>query len=539
MIFLCGCMTHKHNEEQLEKARSLVAVHPEDAIKILADMDTIQLSERQKACRTLLHAYTCVLHASPVALDAHEKKRCAAAFYASFNEDAVKWLIVKSAIARSQGDAIARIESLKDAEFLALQLDLDFDLAIIYQYLADVYIQGFNGAVSEYYAGKAIDILRKLECPKQLREARMKMAGALCAKGDYLAMLDSLLAMKSEVMASATDAYKGFFLDQLARAYDETGQSKEAIALWHSIYDGRAVSPNTLAHWARAYWRINDLDSAYMLIECADSLAQSHTDKYLCLNVKYGILEKMGRTDELDAIDSLRTLAGNDIFEDRKLEQSSLALNKKYDSATRQAWIELSESRTRTQISVFITILISVIAVASYLYLRKRNQLLRAEHENDILRIQALQSNMFDNSRRQEAMASRIAALFSTRFEMIDDLASSYFECKDTGREQKNIYSKVKESIDSFCSEAATQDLENVVNGYKDNLMARFREDFPRLSKAQYKLALYLFCSFSLPSISIFTGSDLRNIYVYKSRLKSIISKSEVRGREEYLSYFS
>lgn len=539
MLFMCGCMAQKQAEEQLDKVKSLAPCHPEAAVKILADMDTIGLSERQKVCRTLLHAYICIIHASPVELDAGDMKRCADLFNASVNEDAVKWLIVKAAMAGRQGDVVARIESLKDAEFLALQVNSEFDLAMIYQYLADVYRQGYNGTVSEYYAGKAVEILSRLGCPKQLREARMNIAGALAAKGDYVAMRDSLLSMKSEVMAAASDGYKVFFLDQLARAYDETGQSREAIELWHSIYDGKAISPNTLAHWARAYCRINDLDSAYTLIQSADSLAQSHTDKYLCLNVKYGILEKMGHTDELAAIDSLRTLASNDIFEDRKLEQSSLALNKKYDSATRQAWIALSEARTRTQVSVFIAILISVIAIAIYLYLRKRNQWLSAAHENDILRIQTLQSNMFDNSRRQEAMASRIAALFNTRFDMIDGLASSYFECKDTGREQKNIYAKVKESIASFCSEAATQDLENVVNGYKDNLMARFREDFPRLSKAQYKLALYLFCSFSLPSISIFNGSDLRNIYVYKSRLKSIISKSVAGGREEYLSYFT
>lgn len=65
--------------------------------------------------------------------------------------------------------------------------------------------------------------------------------------------------------------------------------------------------------------------------------------------------------------------------------------------------------------------------------------------------------------------------------------------------------------------------------------MVRFKEDFPKMSASQYRLALYLFCGFSLQAISIFTDTELRNIYVYKSRLKSAISKSDTPRKAEYL----
>ena len=67
--------------------------------------------------------------------------------------------------------------------------------------------------------------------------------------------------------------------------------------------------------------------------------------------------------------------------------------------------------------------------------------------------------------------------------------------------------------------------------------MERFSADFPKISAAQYRLALYLFCGFSLPAISIFTDTEVRNIYVYKSRLKSTISKSGSPRKAEYLQY--
>ena len=125
------------------------------------------------------------------------------------------------------------------------------------------------------------------------------------------------------------------------------------------------------------------------------------------------------------------------------------------------------------------------------------------------------------------------------RFKLLDGLASSYFECKETGQEQKRIYAEVKTSLNKFSSGATTQELIDVVNKYKNGLMEHFKSDYPQLPASQYRLALYIFCGFSLPSISIFINTDLRNVYVYKSRLKSIISKGETVRKEEYLKYFS
>ena len=161
------------------------------------------------------------------------------------------------------------------------------------------------------------------------------------------------------------------------------------------------------------------------------------------------------------------------------------------------------------------------------------------EHTNDLLKIRNLQDSLFERDKRQEEMSNKIGSLFSTRFKLLDGLASSYFECKETDQEQKRIYAEVKNSIVDFSSDATTQELIDIVNGYKNGLMDDFKADYPKLSASQYRLALYLFCGFSLSSISIFIDSDLRNIYVYKSRLKSIIAKGESPRKEEYLQYFA
>lgn len=319
---------------------------------------------------------------------------------------------------------------MKDAEFLAIQLNDNVDLGIIYLFLSNVYEQGFNGTVSKHYADKALAIFRKLNWQNKIRDARMAIVGGYVAKRDYSSALDSLIAMEPEVTANAHDSYKIFFFDQLARCYDSDRQSRKAIDIWHSIYDGKNISANTLAHWAHAYYHINELDSAYMLIQQANKLPRNNTDEALCRNVEYDILEKMGRKAELARVDSLRNIAAGNTMKERKLEESSLALNLKYDSATRNARIEADEARNRTNIAIFIAMLLAISGVAAYIFMNKRNQLLKLEHENDILKIKTMQDNLFKSDCRNKDMSARISELFHTRFNLIDALAATYFECK-------------------------------------------------------------------------------------------------------------
>ena len=533
----CAC-SNTNAEKQLSEAEALIIEHPDSTFSLLMQMDTTHMSKKQIARQELLFLYTQLIYGNQVPIDSAGIAEGDNVFANDFENYGIKWLIVKSAEAHRSGDPVARIELLKDAEFLAIQSDNKADLGIIYFFLSKVYEQGFNGIVSKYYADKALEIFRDLKWQSKIRDARMAIVGAYCVDRDYKTALDSLIAMQSEVMANATDSYKIYFLDQLARHYDEDGQSAKAIEIWHSIYDGTDTSANTLAHWARAYWHINELDSAYMLIQQANAVPHNNSDEYLCRNVEYAILEKMGRKQELERIDSLRTIASNKISEERHLEETSLALNIKYDSATRQAWLEASKSRNRANVAILITLLTVFAGVAIYIFLKKRNRLLRLEHENDILRIESLQDNLFKSDRRNNDMSIRISELFKTRFNLIDGLASAYFECKDTGQEQKRVYSEVKKALSNFGTKEAIDELTEIVDGYKNNLMEHFKTDFPQMSPAQYKIALFLFCGFSLQAISIFTDTEIRNLYVYKSRLKSAISKSETPRKEEYLQYF-
>ncbi len=531
-----SCSKTKRTLESVEKE---MIDNPVNALQTLIAMDTLSMSESQKSRRALLQAYLAIVWIITTDMTPADLNRSVTAFEGQCTTDEVKSLIIKSEFAKANGNPVVRLELLKDAEFLASQLDDDQDLAFVYLYLSQVYRNGFNGSVSQYYANKALALFNKLGYRKQSIDARMAIVGGLVVSRDYATALDSLLAMESDVQAYSTNSYKEYFRDTLARALSENNRSEEAIEIWRGIIDVDNTTSNILAHWANAYLYTNQPDSAEILINKAIVLPHNSSDEYLCRNVQYAIVERLGRRAELPHIDSLRSKAAHADYYERKIEESSLALNEKYESVTSSAWKEIESAKNRALIIFFVFTILLLVMIGGILFYRKRTQLLKVENENNLLKLQKIEHNMFENERKHNEVSEKIAALFKSRFNTIDQLASAYFECKETRQEQKRIFGEAKSVIDAFGSNESLRELEEIVNTSNDNLMLSFDTDFPKLSISQRKLALFIFCGLSLQSISVFLGTDLRNLYVYKSRLKNLISKSDSLKKEIYLSYFS
>lgn len=449
-------------DKSLQNAESKLMDNPQEAYVILSEMDTLSMSETQKARRALLLAYTAAINSAPVDMAPMDLERAVCAFDGKCTSDEVKSLIIKSLFAKADNNPVMRLEILKDAEFLALQLGDRLDLAFVYLNLSNVYSDGFNGVVSEHYANKALSLFNEGGYRKHSIDARMAIVGALVVKRDYTAALDSLLSMKSNVMAYSTDSYKRYFLDTLARTLDENGRSDEAIELWHSIIDINNASANTLAHLARAYIHNGRLDSAEIIINKAIAVPHNNADEFLCRNVQYDIAERLGRKSELPLIDSLRNRAANIDYDRRKIAESSLALNKKYDSATQSAWNEIQKNKQQRIILISVFAVFSLLMLGGILFYRKKNQLLRIEHENNLLRLRNIENNLFAEERQRSETAEKVSMLFKSRFNTIDRLATAYFECRATGQEQKRLFAETKSAIDAFCSDSSIHELEEI-----------------------------------------------------------------------------
>ena len=80
-------------------------------------------------------------------------------------------------------------------------------------------------------------------------------------------------------------------------------------------------------------------------------------------------------------------------------------------------------------------------------------------------------------------------------------------------------------------------ELEDFINTYKDNLMTRFRAEFPDMKESDCILYLYAVAGFSSRAISIFIGEKLEVVYNRKSRLKQKINRSASPNTAVFAQY--
>ena len=119
-----------------------------------------------------------------------------------------------------------------------------------------------------------------------------------------------------------------------------------------------------------------------------------------------------------------------------------------------------------------------------------------------------------------------ISNMLSKQYELLNKLTSTYYETHGCNKDKEAIYKYVSREIESLSSDKkAIQQLEELVNLYRGNIMSLIRQELPNLSEMEYRLLCYFCVGFSAKAISIFTGDTTNNIYVKKSRIKEEIQK--------------
>ena len=87
--------------------------NPENALQTLTSMDTLSMSESQKARRALLQAYLATVWLIPADMTPADLNRAVTAFDGKCTTDEVKSLIIKSELAKANGNPVVRLEILR------------------------------------------------------------------------------------------------------------------------------------------------------------------------------------------------------------------------------------------------------------------------------------------------------------------------------------------------------------------------------------------------------------------------------------------
>lgn len=211
----------------------------------------------------------------------------------------------------------------------------------------------------------------------------------------------------------------------------------------------------------------------------------------------------------------------------------------------------------RTIRTIVVVVLVSIIILVSIIaYQRIKSQ--KQEIEDNI--IQAANLCYVLQTKEDETLSLRnsydkeierktaenlklyeaINSLFEQRFATIDKLSSAYYEYQGSANEKQKIYTEVMKLVNGLGSDKnMIKELESFINIYKDNLLVRFKNEFPDIKDSDYTLYIYMVAGFSSRAISIFIGENIDVVYNRKSRLKQRINKNNSMYKEEFLSPLS
>ena len=189
---------------------------------------------------------------------------------------------------------------------------------------------------------------------------------------------------------------------------------------------------------------------------------------------------------------------------------------------------------------IFIAALIVIIVVFQYLRLkdRRRREVEKQENERILAIAEDLRARLDDaESAAASASAEKNSMLEKMGFSVLERLCEQYYIYEGTDNLQPKLLKEAKSVIEDLRSDSGQ--LEKTLDVQKNNLVARFRAQFPKVKEEEVRLFTFLAAGFNSTTISTLMGKDKQNIYNKIWRLKTRISDSGVPDKDLFLRSFS
>ena len=190
-----------------------------------------------------------------------------------------------------------------------------------------------------------------------------------------------------------------------------------------------------------------------------------------------------------------------------------------------------SEENTRKVWQISAIILSCVIIVSCIAFIIARRRLIRKRKE-----IEELSMLISERTEHNIELKAKVDALYGSRLDTLNMLCNEYFEKNESEKVRLTLYNEVEKHILALRDSKNIGELENLVNTYLDNILAKVRNQLPELRRKDLTFLTYLYAGFSPRAICIFTDIKIKNFYNRRSRLKERILTSDAPDKEYFAS---
>lgn len=538
-LCVAACVKHSEHWETLAQVESYINDSPDRALNVLRGIDADELTGDEEQAK---HALLLSMALDKNYIDETDDSLISIAkdYYEDTNDIRNRFLSLYyyGRVLYNRGDYSDAIVVYTTAESLLNEIGDDYLAGLLYTQFGEIYRQVYDHSKSlnayqsaykhystaglEYHKAYAIhDIgaaygnLDEFECAVENFNTALSLAHDL---GDE--DLEMICCQNLLMLYDMTYAYEecSDIVEDLTTQFDEELYSPKCLGSLASYYAATQEFGRAEEYLNRAWEKTADIgDTIDMSFKSANAM------------------KLMGRTDEaMRYFENGVQLQNGEL--QRALRQPIVSAQKEYF----QSQAEFNAYRLKKDRQIYITIFIIVvlILVVVIMYVSHKIAAKNEEINRYMEAMQSLEQSLFTKSMATDSMTEQISHLFESQFSLIDKLSSTYYETHGTKRDKEAIYNQVHSEIEKLqTNKRYIQQLEDIVNKHKGNVMQLLREAMPEFSEMDHRLLCFLYAGFSAKAISVFTGDSVGNIYMRKSRLKAKIAQSNTKNKEDILRY--
>ncbi len=544
-LFLSSC-AGRHTAALLDDVETYIQERPDSALATIRAIDTTTLTSRS------LRAHFALLHA--MALDKNwidttdvNVVMPAVEYYdrhPSGIRRAKAWYYL-GRIQQNGGDYPEASISLLKAEQYAKESDDSVFKTIVYLSISTIYNQTHLREEALRYSEMAYNLAQSAGDTVNINAARYAMAIDLFNLGRY-AESDSLYQLLIDNNRLDSHLRPSLLCNYALNCMTQKEDYYQAVRIFEEVLasTGSLKKRNYWGAYAYALSRTGKTDRADRIFRQlgAKNGATSYEYSY------WKSLTDAGSGDYQPAYELLKS--ADEIQRDnvtKVLRQSAIKAQKDYLEQINQ---ESERSARRRQIVLwcFVALLLTVILLLLFLFRRRKERSaqekeelidayksLTMEHLALSSRISDLNAQVDQIEKEKASVRNNYIQLCQSHFNRIgriNEVLYYYSSEKDN-----NLYKELKRAIRNIGMDNKSQsEFELLLNETFDNVMAHFREAFPKKKQRYYQFVSYLFAGFDSSTIcTIIPGFKKHNVHVERYRLKRMIQELDSQYREQFL----
>lgn len=525
IALLClGC----NSDHELDLAESLIHTHPDSSLVILKGWKPRHpdLSKSEQARYSLLMSMALDKNYIDVASDSIILP--AVRYYASHpGKERMLAYYYQGLVYKNMGSTSASIVALEKSEADAKDMHDYYNLGLIYRNKVGLFTESGDIPAAIQCARASVQNFSLAEADLYEQYARLTLAISLINNKEYDLALSELDSLSHE--AHDKHLISRLTLHRAQCLWAKNAPPDSIIHLYRQIPKSYFDALD-YGRLAESFEKMGQKDSADYWLNVGFALAPNQNYK-ATLDYRKARLEK-SRGNYRAAFELLdRVSAYQDSLTRVRLAESISAAQRDYFKQERNLQTAKANTAT-TRLYLWIALSIFVFVLIILLFVLQMNKK-EARLRDGLATLHSIESTV---TKLSSDNALLVGGLVNERLKDLEAFSNKYC-LADSDTEKEAIAKQYKKALEAFRNNPALfAEIEELLNRYCDNLMIKFKEQFPAIKGDKLKMATLFFTRLPYKKIELFfkhyTADSLKKA---KNRLRGAIQGASVPDKALFL----